>query len=101
MRIIHEQPISNEVAYDLLKQSNADSYRAERTIKYLEKVGFIKNSEKLLSKLLSLGLTKEKAIIIINTMPKTNDEVRTILENEYSQELSKKILELIREYASK
>jgi len=98
MKIISEEPIPNEIAYNILKETKSESYRIERTIKYLEKVGFIKNSEQLLKELLDLGISKEKAIMIINTMPLTNDEVRAILENEYETEKAKKIVELVKKY---
>jgi len=35
--------------------------------------------------------------MIINTIPKTNDEIRAILEKDYDQEKAKKILEILKE----
>ena len=99
MKVISEEPITNSQAYKILKETKSESYRIERTIKYLEKVGFIEKGEDLLKELLDLGITKEKAIMIVNTIPKTNDEVRAILENEYDTEKAKKIIELVKKFS--
>ncbi len=98
MKVLSEEPITNEQAYKILKEVKVESYRSERTMKYLERIGFIENSGELLEKLLNLGISKEKAIMIINTMPKTTDELRAILEGDYTPELGKQILELLKEY---
>jgi len=100
MEIIKEEPITNEKAYQILAKQKQLSYRAERTKKYLEKIGFIKNSDEILKQLVDLGIELEKAIMIVNTMPKTNDEVRAILEKDYTPEIGKKVLEIMKKALS-
>jgi len=97
MKILNEEPITNEKAYEILSKLKELSYRAERTKKYLERIGFLKNSEEKLKKIIELGIDKEKAIMIVNTIPKTSDEIRAILEKDYDQEKAKKILEILKE----
>ena len=109
--IIKEQPINmadlKERLEEIKKRDKELSYRSTKTEEYLNQFVTLssKKAEELKSKLEALKITrlKEEFIVkIIDTMPRTLDEMRTLLQGyvvSINQEDMKKVVDVVSQFA--
>ncbi len=108
--IISEKPIGigelKKELENIKKRDKELNFRAARTEEYLQHFSILKNSEELFKKIEALKIPrlKEQHIIkIIDIMPKTVEELKTILQGytiTVNNENLKKIAEAINKFAA-
>ncbi|MFH1641314.1 MAG: hypothetical protein ABIC04_00270 [Nanoarchaeota archaeon] len=86
-KILNEIPISmNELREELVKIKNRDNelnFRAGKTEEYLQQSSVIKNEKELVDKLIKLNIPRLKdqhIKKIIDILPKTVEELKTVLQ---------------------
>ena len=104
MEVLSEQTITNAEAKELLEQRGKMSelkYEQKNALTTLKKFAKLdaENAKKMVAELKNIGKLRDKPIIeIVNTLPQDKDDLKTILQKEYSlfsQEELDKILEVV------
>ena len=100
-KIIKERKITMGEVLDVLNEEDELGQFQLRVLDYVKKMTKIngKKSEELVKKLLELGdVTEEEAVQIVNIMPKSKEELKTIFYHRKTiimEEFLNKILEIL------
>jgi len=100
-KIIKERKITMGEVLDVLNEEDELGQFQLRVLDYVKKMTKIngKKSEELVKKLLELGdITEEEAVQIVNIMPKSKEELKTIFYHRKTiimEEFLNKILEIL------
>jgi len=100
-KIIKERKITIGEVLDVLNEEDELGQFQLRVLDYVKKMTKIngKKSEELVKKLLELGdITEEEAVQIVNIMPKSKEELKTIFYHRKTiimEEFLNKILEIL------
>jgi len=88
---IYEKPVTlaevKKILKDLSKEKEELDYVQKKALSHAQKLSRVslKDAEALQKELMEKGVEEEKAIEIINIMPKTRDELRTLFSKERKQ----------------
>jgi len=106
-KIIKERKITIGEVLDVLSEESELGQFQLRVLDYVKKMTKIdgKKSEELVKKLLELGdITEEEAVQIVNIMPKSKEELKTIFYHRKTiimEEFLNKILEILDTFRKK
>ncbi|MBN2518295.1 MAG: RNA polymerase [Candidatus Altiarchaeota archaeon] len=105
---IYEKPVTlvevKKILKDLSKEKEELDYVQKKALAHAEKLSKVslKDAEALQKDLMAKGIEETKSVEIINIMPKTRDELRTLFSKERKQPETEQIdaiLEILAKYS--
>ena len=108
-KIIHEEPLTvaeaKELLIEMTKRKEEPDYVQKKALAHAERTAKLPADKavQLKKELMEMGIDEEKAIEVVNIMPKTRDEVRVLFSKERrppETEEVDKIIELVGGYSN-
>ncbi len=103
--IVEEKPISLPEVANLLKKAEKEkelTYEQKRALEHAKEFGKlgVQKARELQGKLVEMGIPPEYAVMVVNNLPKDEEDVRVILEDlkDIKTSVYKQVADLVAEY---